>query len=208
LEFLKEIFNQLYDVRGLVAWAGYAGLAVIVFAETGIPVCFFLPGDALLVTAGLFAATGDLNLLYINLLLVPAAVLGNITGYWTGYKSGPRLFKKEESLLFRKSYLTTTKEFYETRGALALVIARFIPLLRTFVPIVAGIGRMDYKRFLFFNITGALVWVTGLTLLGYYLGTYIPGAERHIEKMIIGIIVLSNMPLVIKFFQKKMRKRS
>lgn len=207
MEFLKEILTQIYDVKGLVMWAGYVGLVAIVFAETGLLIGFFLPGDSLLVTAGLFAATGNLDIIFLNLLLIPAAILGNIAGYWIGHKSGPRLFKKEQSLLFRKDYLIKTKVFYEKHGASTMIITRFMPILRTFAPIVAGIGRMDYKKFMLYNIIGAVIWVLSLTLVGFYLGRLIPGIENHIEKVIIIVVFLSLLPAIIKFLRHRLQKR-
>jgi len=207
MEFLKDILHQIYDVKGLVIWAGYAGLVAIVFAETGLLVGFFLPGDSLLVTAGLFASTGDLNIIFLNLLLIPAAIIGNMTGYWIGHKSGPYLFKKEQSLLFRKDYLIKTKIFYEKHGASTLILTRFMPILRTFAPIVAGIGGMDYKKFMLYNAVGGVAWVVSLTLVGFYLGRLIPGIENHIEKVIITIIILSFLPAVIKFIKHRFGKR-
>lgn len=207
MEFLKEILHQVYDVKGLVMWAGYVGLVAIVFAETGLLVGFFLPGDSLLVTAGLFAATGNLDIIFLNLLLIPSAILGNIAGYWIGHKSGPRLFKKEQSLLFRKDYLIKTKVFYEKHGASTMIITRFMPILRTFAPIVAGIGGMDYKKFMLYNVIGAVTWVLSLTLVGFYLGRLIPGIENHIEKVIIIVVFLSLLPAIIKFLKHRLQKR-
>jgi membrane-associated protein len=207
MEFLREIFNQIYDVKGLIMWAGYIGLVAIVFSETGLLVGFFLPGDSLLVTAGLFAATGNLNILFLNLLLIPAAILGNIAGYWIGHKSGPYLFKKEQSLFFRKDYLIKTKIFYEKHGASTLIITRFMPILRTFAPIVAGIGGMEYKKFMMYNAIGAIAWVLSLTLVGFYLGRLIPGIEKHIDIVIIIVVVLSMLPGIIKFIKHRLQKR-
>jgi membrane-associated protein len=207
LDFIKEFFNSVYDVKSLVMWAGYAGLFIIVFAETGLLVGFFLPGDSLLVTAGLFAATGDLNIFYINLLLVPAAVLGNTAGYWIGHKSGPRLFRKEQSLLFRKDYLIKTKNFYEKHGPFTLVITRFMPILRTFAPIVAGIGQMKYSKFLYYNVFSAVLWIVTMTMTGYYLGRVVPNVDKHIEIVIVIVVVLSLLPAVIKFLKHRYSKK-
>lgn len=207
MEFLKEILHQIYDVKSLVMWAGYIGLVIIVFAETGLLVGFFLPGDSLLVTAGLFAATGELNILYLNLLLIPAAILGNIVGYWIGRKAGPRIFKREQSLLFRKDYIIKTKEFYEKHGASTMIITRFMPILRTFAPVVAGIGGMDYRKFTMYNIIGALAWILSMTLIGYYLVKLVPGIEHHIEKVIIVVVFLSLLPGIIKFLKHKFGKK-
>jgi membrane-associated protein len=214
LEFLKDIFHQIYDVKSLVIWAGYAGMAFIIFAETGLLAGFFLPGDSLLVTAGLFAATPDpktgepyLNILFLIPLLLPCAVLGNSTGYLIGNKAGIRLFKKEQSLLFRKDYLLKTHEFYEKHGKLTIIIAQFMPILRTFAPTVAGVGSMKFSEFIRYNIIGAILWIPGMLLIGYYLGRAIPGIENHIEKVIIVVVFLSILPAIIKFLKHKLQKR-
>lgn len=203
MEFLKEIFAQLYDVKSLVMWAGYVGLVIIVFAETGLLVGFFLPGDSLLVTAGLFCATGELNIFYLNLLLIPAAILGNITGYWIGRKAGPRLFNREQSLLFRKDYIIKTKVFYEKHGASTMILTRFMPILRTFAPIVAGVGGMEYGKFLYYNVIGAVAWILSMTLTGYYLVKLVPGIDKHIEKVIVVVVFLSLLPAIIKYLKHK-----
>jgi membrane-associated protein len=207
LEFLKDIFNSIYDVKSLVIWAGYAGMCFIIFAETGLLVGFFLPGDSLLVCAGLFASTGDLNILFLNLLLIPSAILGNSVGYWIGYKSGPKLFKREQSLFFRKDYLLKTKEFYDKHGASTIMITRFIPFLRTFAPIVAGIGQMKYLKFTNYNIFSAILWILSMTLIGFYLGRTIPNIEAHIDKVIIIIVFLSLLPAIVKYIKHKLTKK-
>jgi len=207
LEFLKDFFEQVYDVRSLVMWGGYLGLFVIVFAETGLLIGFFLPGDSLLVTAGLFAAVGDLNIIYINLLLVPAAILGNAAGYWIGFKSGPKLFARQQSLFFRRDYLIKTKKFYEKHGPSTLVITRFIPFLRTFSAVVAGIGQMNYSRFMFYNVLSAFIWILSMTLAGYYLGTLIPNLDKHIELVILIVVFLSLLPAVIKYLRHRSSKK-
>ena len=166
MEWLKDAFHFLTDVRGLVQWGGYIALAVIVFTETGLMIGFFLPGDSLLVTAGLFAAKGDLNIVFLNVLLMFCAITGDATGYYIGKKLGPALFRKEDSLLFKKKHLIATHEFYERHGGKTIIIARFVPIIRTFAPFVAGIGKMSYARFAMFNVVGAVVWVTSLVFLG------------------------------------------
>jgi len=206
LEFLKEIFTQIYDVKSLVMWAGYVGLVFIIFAETGLLVGFFLPGDSLLVTAGLFCATGELNIFYLNLLLIPAAILGNITGYWIGKKAGPRLFNRDQSLLFRKDYIMKTKVFYEKHGASTMIVTRFMPILRTFAPIVAGVGGMEYGKFLYYNVIGAVAWILSMTLTGYYLVKLVPGIDKHIEKVIVVVVFLSLLPAIIKYLKHKFSK--
>jgi membrane-associated protein len=207
LEFIKEILNSIYDVKSLVIWAGYVGMCFIIFAETGLLVGFFLPGDSLLVSAGLFASTGDLNILYLNLLLIPSAILGNAAGYWIGYKSGPRLFKREQSLLFRKDYLIKTKEFYDKHGGSTIMITRFMPFFRTFAPIVAGIGQMKYIKFLNYNIVSAVLWILSMTLIGFYLGRTIPNIESHIDIVILIIVFLSLLPAIFKFLKHKFSKK-
>ncbi len=207
MEVIKEFFQQIYDVKSLVMWAGYAGLFAIVFAETGLLIGFFFPGDSLLVTAGLFASTGDFNIVLLNLLLIPAAILGNATGYWIGKKSGPRLFTREQSLLFRKDYLIKTKNFYDKHGGSTIIMTRFIPFFRTFAPIVAGIGQMNYARFLFYNIFSAILWVGSMTLIGFYMGRTIPDIEKHIEKVIVIIVILSLLPAIIKYLKHKFSKK-
>jgi len=155
----------------------------------------------------LFAATVELNILYLNLLLIPAAVLGNSAGYWIGYKSGPRLFKREQSLLFRKDYLIRTKLFYEKHGASTMIITRFMPILRTFAPIVGGIGQMNYKKFTYYNLIGAIGWIISMTFIGFFLGRTIPNIDKHIEKVIVVVVFLSLLPAIIKYLKHKFSKR-
>ncbi|MCC6865492.1 MAG: VTT domain-containing protein [Ignavibacteria bacterium] len=195
-------------------WAGYLGLAIIIFTETGLLAGFFLPGDSLLVTAGLFAATHDpvtgepfLNIVYLNLSLIPSAIIGDATGYWIGSKAGPRLFKKEKSFFFRKDYLIKTREFYEKYGGITIIIARFMPIIRTFAPTVAGIAKMKYIKFAQYNIFGGILWVLSMTLLGFYLGRLVPGIEKHIDKVIIIIVFLSILPGIIKYIKHKLQQR-
>lgn len=207
MEILKDLFNAIYDVKALVMWAGYVGLFVIIFAETGLLVGFFFPGDSLLVTAGLFASTGDFNIVILNILLIPAAILGNSAGYWIGYKSGPKLFKREQSLLFRKDYLIKTHQFYEKHGGFTIFISRFMPFFRTFAPIVAGIGKMKYSKFTYYNILSAVIWIIAMTLIGFYLGRTIPNIDKHIEKVIVVIVFLSLLPAIIKYIKHKFQKK-
>ena len=207
MESIKEFFNAIYDVKSLVMWAGYVGLFAIIFAETGLLVGFFFPGDSLLVSAGLFASTGDLNIFFLNLLLIPAAILGNSVGYWIGYKSGPKLFKREQSLLFRKDYLIKTKEFYDKHGGSTIIITRFMPFFRTFAPIVAGIGQMKYIKFTNYNIISAIMWIMSMTLIGFFLGRSIPNIDKHIDKVIIIIVFLSLLPAIYKYLKHKFSKK-
>ena len=207
METLRDWFHFLTDVRGLVQAGGYIALAIIVFTETGLMIGFFLPGDSLLVTAGLFAAKGDLNIVVLNVLLMTCAILGDATGYYIGKKLGPALFRKEDSLLFKKKHLIATHEFYERHGGKTIIIARFVPIVRTFAPVVAGMAGMGYRRFALFNIIGGIGWVFSMTMLGYLLVTMFPATEQHIEKVIIVVIFLSILPGIIEWLRARMRAK-
>jgi membrane-associated protein len=207
METIKDLLGQLYDVKTLIHTVGYIGLIIIIFSETGLLAGFFLPGDSLLVTAGLFAATGELDIVLLNLMLIPAAVIGDAVGYWIGHKSGPHLFKKEQSLLFRKDYLIKTQEFYNKYGGITIILARFIPIIRTFAPTVAGIAQMKYIDFFKYNVVGGALWVLSMTLLGYLLGNTIPNIDKHIEKVIVIIVFLSILPIIYKFVSAKRKKK-
>jgi membrane-associated protein len=207
LETLREWFHFLTDVKGLIQAGGYVGLSIIVFIETGLMIGFFLPGDSLLVTAGLFAAKGDLNIVYLNLLLSTMAILGDATGYLIGRKMGPSLFRREDSLLFKKKHLVATQEFYERHGGKTIIFARFVPVIRTFAPVVAGIAGMSYRRFAMFNIVGGIGWVFSMTMIGYTLVKAFPATEKHIEVVIIIVIVLSILPGIIEFLRSRMRAK-
>ena len=170
MEFFWNLFHQIYDVEFLVRAGGLVALTIIVFVETGLLIGFFLPGDSLLVTAGIFAAKGDLDLLTLNLSLSAAAIVGDTVGYRIGYTTGPKIFTRENSLLFNRKHLISAKEFYDRYGGFTIVIARFIPIIRTFAPVVAGVGAMSYKRFLAFNVFGGIFWVMATTLVGLFSG--------------------------------------
>ena len=206
MEWLKDTFHFLTDVRGLVQTGGYIALAIIVFTETGLMIGFFLPGDSLLVTAGLFAAKGDLDIVFLNVLLSFCAITGDALGYYIGWKLGPALFRKEDSLLFKKKHLLATHEFYERHGGKTIIIARFVPIVRTFAPVVAGMANMSYKRFALFNIVGGIGWVFSMTMIGYSLIKIFPNAEKHIHIIIVVVIVLSILPGVIEVLRARMRK--
>jgi len=203
METLRDWFHFLTDVRGLVQAGGYIALAIIVFTETGLMIGFFLPGDSLLVTAGLFAAKGDLNIWFLVVLLSTCAILGDALGYYIGWKLGPALFRKEDSLLFKKKHLVATHEFYEKHGGKTIIIARFVPIIRTFAPVVAGMANMSYRRFALFNIVGGIGWVVSMTMLGYLLVTLFPATEKHIEKVIIIVIFVSILPGIIEWWRQR-----
>ncbi|MBK9739179.1 MAG: VTT domain-containing protein [Actinobacteria bacterium] len=179
----------------------------IIFAECGILVGFFLPGDSLLFITGLLIATGaiSLNIWVASLLLVIAAIAGNITGYWIGYKAGPALFNKPDSKLFRKEYVDKTHHFFDKYGARAIILARFVPIVRTFITAVAGIGRMDFWRYLTFSAIGAVLWAAGVTIAGYYLGN-IEFVKKNIELILIGVVLLSVIPIIIEFVRHRMQR--
>jgi len=207
VEFLLEVASGRYALDDLIRWGGYAVLVAIVFTETGLLVGFFLPGDSLLITAGLVAGTGGLNIWWINALLMAAAIAGDSVGYAIGFKAGPRIFSREDSLLFHRRHLIRTREFYERYGGKTIVLARFIPIIRTFAPVVAGVGQMAYRRFLFFNVFGGIGWVASLTWAGYLLGQTVPNIDRHIHLVVAVVIVLSVLPIVGEILKARRKKR-
>jgi membrane-associated protein len=208
LELIQELFRRLYNVPELIRMGGLIGLVAVVFAETGLMVGFFLPGDSLLVTAGLFAAKGDLNIVWLNLALMAAAIAGDATGYWIGRRAGQALYSRPNSFFFRKQHLVKTHEFYEKHGGKTIVIARFVPIIRTFAPVVAGAAEMTYRQFALYNIAGGIGWVASMTLIGYFLGRAVPDIDKHIHIVVAVVIFLSLLPGVISILREKMKARS
>lgn len=206
MESIREFFHFITDVRGLVQTGGYVALAIIVFAETGLMIGFFLPGDSLLVTAGLFAAKGDLDIVFLNVLLITCAIAGDATGYYIGKKLGPALYRKEDSLLFKKKHLIATHDFYEKHGGKTIIIARFVPIIRTFAPVVAGMANMGYRRFALFNVVGGILWVVSMTMVGYSLIKIFPEAEKHIHIIIVVVIFLSLLPGIIEILRQRAKR--
>lgn len=200
--------SHLIDAEALLKSGGFYLLLFIVFAETGLFFGFFLPGDYLLFLSGLFAASGllETNIFILCLGLVLAAILGNFVGYVFGRRAGPMLFKREDSILFKKRYIIVAEEFYHKYGASALVLGRFLPIIRTFAPIFAGIVKVDFKRFVLYNVLGALLWVLTLTLAGYFLGKEFPQIVNYIEYIIIGFIVLATSPILYAFIKSRFKK--
>lgn len=194
---LTDLLHQLRDVQGLILAVGYVGVTAIIFAETGLLIGFFLPGDSLMVSAGLLGSQGLLDVWLLGALLTVAAVVGDQVGYLVGKASGPRLFTRENSLLFNRKHLIRAHEFYERHGGKTIVIARFMPIIRTFAPVVAGMGTMRYSRFVAYNVVGGVAWVWSMLLLGYFLGRYVPGIAQHIELVIVAIVCLSILPAII-----------
>lgn len=194
---LIEWFNRLRDVQSLVQTAGYAGLTALIFAETGLFIGFFLPGDSVMVSAGLFAQRGYLSIGLLGSLLTAASIIGDSTGYWIGRATGPRMFRREDSLLFKRRHLIAAHQFYERHGGKAVIIARFMPVIRAFAPVVAGIGEMPYSRYVMYSIAGSVLWVWSMLLLGYSLGRYVPGVASHIDIVVVLIVLVSVAPALI-----------
>lgn len=183
-----------FDLAQIIETVGYFGLFAIVFSESGF-FGFFLPGDSLLFTAGFLASQGILNFVVVLFACFSAAVIGDSVGYWIGNKLGTKFLFKDNSKIFKKKYLEQTKAFYEKHGGKAIILARFVPVVRTFVPLVAGVAEMEYRRFFFFNVVGGMIWAIGLVTLGFTLGKSVPGIEKFIEPVIIVIILVSLVPM-------------
>jgi membrane-associated protein len=204
MEFLSHLIKGLRDLPALIQWAGYVGLTAIIFVETGLFFGFFLPGDSLLVTAGLLASQGfGLDVYMLGVLLNIAAIVGDNTNYWIGRYMGPRVFTREDSLFFRRRHVERAHDFYERNGAKTIVLARFMPIIRTFAPLVAGVARMSYRTFLTYSVLGGTAWIWSMLFVGYFLGRYIPGIDKHIEKVIIVVIFLSILPGIIGWIRER-----
>ncbi|MSR68585.1 DedA family protein [Candidatus Saccharibacteria bacterium] len=184
----------MFELDSFLKTVGYTGIFTIVFAESGLLVGFFLPGDSLLFTAGFLASQGFFNIMLLCVGTFIAAVLGDNVGYQFGKKAGPRIFTKQDSLVFSKDNLARSQAFYEKHGGKAIILARFIPVVRTFAPVIAGVGIMKYKRFFVFNVIGALLWAVGVTLLGYFAGNAIPDVDRYLLPIVLLIIFASIVP--------------
>lgn len=185
---------SILDPETIITTGGLALIAFIVFAESGLLFGFFFPGDTLLFLAGALAAQGQYPLLTAIVVIVVSAILGGRVGYEIGNRAGPRLFKKEDGILFRKEYIRRSEDFYEKHGGKTIILARFIPVVRTFAPVVAGMGNMNKSRFLLYNVLGSLIWGVGVTTLGYFLGQYIPDIDRFILPVVAAIAIFSFAP--------------
>ena len=205
IEFLRSLYNPEKLIE-LIRSGGYVVLAAIVFAETGLFIGFFLPGDSLLFTAGLVAAQGFFNLGYLMLLLSVMAIVGDALGYGIGHKAGEALYSKEDSFWFRRKHLLYAKEFYEKHGGKAIFLARFVPFARTFAPVVAGVAQMSYARFASYNIFGGIFWVCSMTAAGFYLGS-ITWVHKNLEKVVLLIVFLSVLPIGIEYL-RNLRERN
>ena len=193
------------NLSEFIVTIGYIGLFAVIFAETGLFLGFFLPGDSLLFVAGLLASGGVLSLPALLMIVFTAAVLGNVVGYMFGLRMGVSLFKREDSLLFKKSHVQKAEDFFNRYGAKTIVLARFMPIVRTFAPILAGVGRMNFREFFFYNVIGGFLWSFGLLLGGFFLGQAVPDVDRYILPIVIVIIILSFLPGVLKYRQEKKR---
>lgn len=202
---MTDFFTALIhlDPIALVQTGGYVGLALIVFAESGILLGIFLPGDSLLFAAGLLAATGFLSIGPLALTVVVSAILGDSAGYWFGAKMGNRLYRREDSRFFKKEYLTRTEHFYQIYGGRAVILARFVPIVRTIAPVLAGVGSMRYRTFLSYNVIGGALWGAGMTALGYSLGSLIPNSEHYILPLSLVIILISFLPIILNLTRGK-----
>lgn len=200
--------SHLHNLNELIRWGGYFVLIAIVFAETGLLVGFFLPGDSLLVTAGLLSAVdGTLHIGLLNLFLCTAAILGDSVGYAIGYHLGPRVFNRENSFFFNKAHVARAQQFYEKYGPKTIVLARFVPIVRTFAPTVAGVGKMEYKKFIAYNVFGGIGWVMSMTLLGYFLGRSIPNIEKKVHWVALIVIFLSLIPIFREWMISRKEKK-
>jgi membrane-associated protein len=208
LELVKHVVAQVYDVRGLIEWGGTVLVCAIIFVETGMFVGFFLPGDSLLVTAGVFAGAGNLKLASLLSLVTLCAIAGDQVGYAIGRKAGDSLYRREESRFFKRKHLQTAHDFYERYGGKTVIMARFIPIIRTFCPPVAGAAQMKYARYLTYDIFGGLLWVWSMVLLGYTLGRSVPNIDKRIHYVIAAVIVVSFMPAAYHAWKVRRQKPS
>lgn len=206
---MQDFWNYLHhlvDPEKLLREGGFYVVVFVIFAETGLFFGFFLPGDYLLFLAGMFVATGklDVNIYVLIAGLMAAAISGNFTGYWFGRKTGPVLYQRKDSFFFKKRFLKAAEAYYNKQGAFALIMGRFVPIVRTFAPIIAGVVKLDFRKFALYNILGAILWIASLTLLGYFLGKKF---EREINQyllyIILGFIVITTIPVIIAFLKRR-----
>jgi membrane-associated protein len=202
-DFLKQLTNP----ESIITIGGMALLLFVIFAETGLLLGFFLPGDSLVFISGLLCGTRP-RLLHVSILtlvieLTVAAILGNIAGYWFGKRVGPALFKREDAFLFKKRYVTITHDFYARHGGKTLILGRFLPIIRTFAPILAGVIQIGFRRFMVYNIIGATLWISALTLIGYYLGRTIPWIKDYLGYIVISLIILTSIPVIRTWLRER-----
>ncbi len=205
-----DFLKQLTDPQSIIHYGGLWLLLFVVFAETGLLVGFFLPGDSLIFISGLLCATKpdllNTSLIELLILLMLAAIIGNVFGYWFGKKVGKNIYTRKDSFLFKKQHLITTKAFYDTHGGKALILGRFLPIIRTFAPILAGVIKIDFKKFMLYNIIGAVAWIGSIASIAYFLGKQFPWIENYIGYIVIGLIVITAIPVLITYLRN--RKKS
>jgi len=209
MEQFWDHLQNLTDAQAIIRKGGFYLLLVVIFAETGLFFGFFLPGDYLLVLAGILCAAGmvDVPIYTLVVSLVVAGVLGNYTGYWFGFRTGPVLFKRNESIFFKKRYVTMAEEFYARYGGMALVLGRFFPIIRTFAPIFAGVVKVDIKKFTLYNFIGSITWVCTLTLTGFFLGRKYPEEIKfYLKYVVLGLILITSIPLIIAYLKRHLNK--
>jgi membrane-associated protein len=208
MENFWEHLQNLTDAQSILSKGGFYLLLIVVFAETGLFFGFFLPGDYLLFMAGLLCSQGMIDVSIFTLLIsvIIAGILGNYTGYWFGYRTGRVLFSRDDSIFFKRRYIVLAEEFYDKHGGMALVLGRFFPIIRTFAPIFAGVVKVNFKKFTLYNFTGSITWVCTFVLGGYFLGRKYPQLKDYLEYVVLGLIIITTIPLVIAFFKKKTAK--
>lgn len=212
---VKDFLNPSHLIDYMLGLLGnyvYLGLFLVIFAETGLAVGFFLPGDSLLVVSGLFAAAGKMNVVYVMLAFFLGSVIGDSTGYWTGRIMGGRLFNREDSRIFKPSRVEKAREFFDKYGVKTIVLARFVPIVRTFAPLVIGATGMPYRKFVVYSVLGGLLWICSMVLAGYFLGGVVERAlgiklQDHIEKVVIVVVFLSILPPIIEVIKSRLHKR-
>ncbi|MBM3381939.1 MAG: DedA family protein [Betaproteobacteria bacterium] len=203
MPIMNTLLGWLQNPETLIASVGLIGLTIIIFAETGLLIGFFLPGDSLLFSADLFAAGGHLDIWSMAWLLTAAAILGDATGYWIGRKLGHALYDRPDSMLFKRKHLDQTRDFYEKHGGKTIILARYIPIVRTFAPTVAGVAGMSYKSFAAYNVIGGFVWIWSLLFAGFLLGRSVPGIKDYIHVIVVGIVILSVLPIAVKWWKSR-----
>ncbi|QEC76195.1 MULTISPECIES: DedA family protein [Mucilaginibacter] len=205
MESFWDYLQNLTDAQSIISRGGFYFLLVVVFAETGLFFGFFLPGDYLLFMAGLLCSAGkvDVNISTLVLSLIAAGILGNFTGYWFGHRTGPVLFNRNDSLFFKKRYVILASDFYNKYGGMALILGRFFPIVRTFAPIFAGVVKVDLKKFALYNLVGCVAWVCTFTLGGFFLGKRFPQLKDYMQYVVLGLIVITTIPLVVAYVRKK-----
>lgn len=203
---MLETLHTLIEPKALITALGTLGVIAVIFVETGLFVGFFLPGDSLLFTAGFLASQGYISLSWLLVGTFLAAVIGDSLGYAIGKKAGPAIFNKEDSLLFNKRHVLRAQEFYEKHGKKTIILARFVPIVRTFAPLVAGVGKMNYRTFLTFNVIGGFVWTWGMLWMGYGLGALIPNPDRYVLPVVLVIILVSAAPALREVFKEGLRR--